>query len=129
MGLVARFGVYVETIGTFGAFLALAFLGFHQGFGFVFTTQGVEHLKTNPLGLDFRGNWWTGALVAVLARLHLLRLRIGRRHLRRDQAQRQVPRAMRSALIYGGIVSFVLCAGCCSRCRPRSDRRPWSAGA
>ena len=30
MGRVARFGVYVETIGTFGVFAALAALGFHQ---------------------------------------------------------------------------------------------------
>ena len=34
MGRVARFGVYVETIGTFGVFLALAAVGFHQHFGF-----------------------------------------------------------------------------------------------
>src|SRR5579884_1981610 len=36
MGHVARFGVYVETIGTFGVFAALAIHGFHQGLGFIF---------------------------------------------------------------------------------------------
>ncbi len=30
MGRVARFGVYVETVGTFGVFAALAIFGFHQ---------------------------------------------------------------------------------------------------
>jgi len=72
MGRVARLGVYVETIGTFGVFIALAIHGFHQGFGFVFTTQGVQNVAHNPFGVNFGGNWWTGAaLVAVLANVYI----------------------------------------------------------
>ena len=55
MGHVARLGVYVESIGTFGVFIALAVYGFHQHFGFVFSSQNVEHFKSNPLGLNFGG--------------------------------------------------------------------------
>lgn len=35
MGYVARFGVYVETVGTFGVCLALAVHGFHQPASFI----------------------------------------------------------------------------------------------
>ena len=48
MGLVARFGVFVEIIGTFGIAVILAFHGFHHGFGYLFSTQGVTHAATNP---------------------------------------------------------------------------------
>ena len=94
--------------------MALAIFGFHQGFGFVFTTQGVEHLKSNPLGLDFGGNWWTGAaLVAVLANVYIFYGFESAGDISEEtlDAQRQVPRAMRSALLYGGIASFVLVLG------------------
>ncbi len=114
MGRVARFGVYVETIGTFGVFIALAIYGFHQHPGFVFSTQGVEHLKSNPLGLDFGGNWWTGAaLVAVLANVYIFYGFESAGDISEEtiEAQRQVPKAMRTALLYGGIASFVLVAG------------------
>jgi amino acid transporter len=114
MGRVARFGVYVETIGTFGVFIALAAHGFHQGFGFVFSSQGVEHLKSNPLGLDFGGNWWTGAaLVAILANVYIFYGFESAGDISEEtvEAQRQVPKAMRNALLYGGIASFVLVLG------------------
>jgi amino acid transporter len=114
MGRVARFGVYVETIGTFGVFLALAFFGFHQHLGFLFTTQGVEHLQSNPLGLDFHGQWWSGcALVAVLANAYIFYGFESAGDISEEtlQAQRQVPKAMRTALLYGGIASFVLVLG------------------
>ena len=114
MGHVARFGVYVETIGTFGVFLALAAAGFHQSFAFVFSSQGVEHLKTNPLGIDFGGNWWTGAaLVAILANVYIFYGFESAGDISEEtlDAQRQVPRAMRNALLYGGIASFVLVLG------------------
>ncbi len=114
MGQVARFGVYVETIGTFGVFAALAFFGFHQSFGFVFTTAGAEHLKSNALGLDFGGNWWTGAaLVAVLANVYIFFGFESAGDISEEtiDAQRQVPVAMRNALLYGGIASFVLVLG------------------
>ena len=114
MGRVARFGVYVETIGTFGVFIALAFHGFHQGFSFLFTTQGVEHAATNPLGVNFGGNWWTGAaLVAVLANVYIFFGFESAGDISEEtvDAQRQVPKAMRNALLYGGIASFVLVLG------------------
>src|SRR5262249_33198553 len=114
LGRVARYGVYVETIGTFGVFLALAIFGFHQGLGFIFTTQGGEHVKTNPMGLDFGGSWWTGAaLVAALANVYIFYGFESAGDISEEtvDAQRQVPRAMRSALLYGGIASFVLVLG------------------
>src|SRR5690242_14532612 len=58
MGLVARFGVYVEILGTVGLAIVLAIHGFHHGLGYLFTTQGVQHAKTNPLGLDFGGSYF-----------------------------------------------------------------------
>jgi amino acid transporter len=114
LGRVARFGVYVETIGTFGVFLALAIYGFHQRFGFVFTTQNVEHLKSNPLALNFGGDWWLGAaLVAVLANVYIFYGFEAAGDISEEtiEAQRQVPKAMRNALLYGGIASFVLVLG------------------
>jgi len=114
MGHVARFGVYVETIGTFGVFAALAIHGFHQGLGFIFSTQNVEHLKHNALGLNFGGNWWTGAaLVAVLANVYIFYGFESAGDISEEtvEAQRQVPKAMRNALLYGGIASFVLILG------------------
>jgi amino acid transporter len=114
MGHVARFGVYVETIGTFGVFAALAICGFHQSLRFIFSTQHVEHLTSNPLGLDFGGNWWTGAaLVAVLANVYIFYGFESAGDIAEEtvQAQRQVPKAMRNALLYGGIASFVLVLG------------------
>ena len=114
MGHVARFGVYVETIGTFGVFIALAMYGFHQGLGFIFTSQKVEYLSTNPLGVDFGGNWWTGAaLVAVLANVYIFYGFESAGDISEEtvDAQRQVPKAMSNALLYGGIASFVLVLG------------------
>lgn len=114
MGRVARFGVYVETIGTFGVFIALAAVGFHQHLGFILSTQNVQHLKGSPLGLDFAGEWWTGAaLVAVLANVYIFYGFESAGDIAEEtlEAQRQVPRAMRTALLYGGIASFVLVMG------------------
>ncbi len=114
MGRVSRFGVYVETIGTFGVFIALAMVGFHHGFAYTFSTQNVEHLKSNPLGLDLGGNWWTGAaIVAVLANVYIFFGFESAGDISEEtvDAQRQVPKAMRNALLYGGIASFVLVLG------------------
>jgi amino acid transporter len=114
MGQVARFGVYVETIGTFGVFLALAIHGFHQRLGFIFSTQSAEHLNTNPLGVDFHGHWWTGAaLVAILANVYIFYGFESAGDISEEtvDAQRQVPKSMRNALLYGGIASFVLVLG------------------
>lgn len=114
MGRVARIGVYIETLGTFGVFIALAIHGFHQGFGFLFSSQGVEHAATNPLAVNFGGNWLTGAaLVAVLANVYIFFGFESAGDISEEtiEAQRQVPRAMRNALLYGGIASFVLVLG------------------
>ena len=113
MGIIARLGVYVETIGTFGVAIALAIAGFHHGFGFLFSSNGAEHLKTNPLGVDFGGNWIAGAaLVAILAHSYIFYgfESAGDISEETKQASRVVPRAMRGALLYGGIASFVLVA-------------------
>lgn len=113
MGHVARLGVYVESIGTFGVFVALAVYGFHQHFGFVFSSQNVEHLRSNPLGLSFGGSWLSAAMVAILANVYIFYgfESAGAISEETIEAQRQVPRAMRNALLYGGIASFVLVLG------------------
>jgi amino acid transporter len=114
MGRVARFGVYVESIGTFGVFAALALHGFHHGLGFTFSSQHVEFAKTNPLGLNFGGDWWTGAaLVAILANVYIFYGFESAGDISEEtvDAQTQVPKAMRNALLYGGIASFILVLG------------------
>jgi amino acid transporter len=113
MGRVASIGTYVEILGTFGIAIILAIAGFHHGFGFLFSTQGAEHLKTNPLGVDFGGNWWAGAaLVAILAHVYIFYgfEAAGDVAEETKDASRQVPRAMRQALLVGGLTSFVLVA-------------------
>ncbi len=114
MGQVARFGVYVETIGTFGVAIALGIAGFHHGLGFLLRTHGAADLRTNTLGVGFGGKWWTGAaLVAVLANVYIFYGFESAGDIAEEtkEASRQVPRAMRSALVYGGIASFVLIGG------------------
>jgi amino acid transporter len=114
MGRVAGLGVYVETIGTFGVAIALAIHGFHHGFGYTFTSQGAQSMATNHLGINFGGHWLTGAaLVAVLANVYIFYgfESAGDVAEETKDAHRQVPRAMRNALLYGGIASFVLVLG------------------
>lgn len=114
MGRVARFGVYVESIGTFGVFAALAIFGFHQHLRFLFSSQYVQYADHNALGVDFGGHWWTGAaLVAILANVYIFYGFESAGDISEEtiEAQRQVPRAMRNALLYGGIASFVLVMG------------------
>jgi amino acid transporter len=113
MGRVAKFGVYVEIVGTLGIALILAFHGFNHGLDFLFTTQGVEHVASNPLGLDFGGNWLTGAaLISVLAPVYIFYgfEAAGDISEETQDAGRQVPRAMRWALVWGGLSSFILIA-------------------
>ncbi len=114
MGQIARLGVYVETIGTFGVAIALAIHGFHHGFSFLFSTAGSENVKTNLFGVDFGGHWLTGAaLVAILAHSYIFYGFESAGDIAEEtkDASRHVPRAMRSALLYGGLASFVLVAG------------------
>lgn len=111
MGRVAQFGVYVEILGTFGIAAILAIKGFHHNVGFLFSTQNVEQASSNPLGLDFGGNWLTGAaLIAVLAPVYIFYgfESAGDISEETKDAGSQVPRSMRLALIWGGVASFVL---------------------
>ncbi|HLK72805.1 MAG TPA: amino acid permease [Streptosporangiaceae bacterium] len=110
MGRVAQLGVYVEILGTFGIAIVLAIKGFHHGLGFLTTTQNVQHAKSNPLGLDFGGSWIAAALVAVLAPVYIFYGFESAGDISEETRNpgRQVPRAMRLALIWGGIASFVL---------------------
>jgi amino acid transporter len=112
MGRVAQLGVYVEILGTFGVAIVLAIHGFHHGFGFLTTTQNVQHVASNPLRLDFHGSWIAAALVAVLAPVYIFYGFESAGDIAEEtrNAGRQVPRAMRLALIWGGIASFVLTA-------------------
>src|SRR3954470_6522342 len=112
MGRVAQFGVYVEIVGTFGIAVILAIQGFHHGFGYLFTTQGQENGATNALGLDFHGSWLAAALIAVLAPVYIYYgfESAGDISEETKDAGRQVPRAMRLAVIWGGIGSIVLTA-------------------
>jgi amino acid transporter len=113
MGRVAQFGVYVEILGTLGIAIILAIAGFHHSLGFLFSSEGVTHASSNPLGLDFGGNWITGAaLIAVLAHVYIFYGFESAGDIAEEtkDAGRQVPRAMRLSLIWGGIASFILVA-------------------
>jgi amino acid transporter len=110
MGRVAQLGVYVEILGTLGIAIILAIHGFHHGLGYLFSTQGGTHASTNPLGLDFHGSWLGAGLIAILAPVYIYYgfESAGDISEETKDAGRQVPRAMRLALLWGGIASFVL---------------------
>ena len=114
LGRISQFGVYVEILGTFGIFILLAIAGFHHGLGFLFSTQGAQHAASNPLGVDFGGNWLLGAaLVAVLAHVYIFYGFESAGDIAEEtrDASRQVPRGIVRALLVGGLASFVLVAG------------------
>jgi amino acid transporter len=113
MAEVARIGVYVEILGTFGIALILAIHGFHHGLGFLFTTQGAQHASSNALAMNFHGSWLAAALVSVLAPVYIFYGFESAGDISEETKDpgRQAPRAMRLALIWGGITSFVLTAG------------------
>src|SRR6476661_10941553 len=112
MGRVAQFGVYVEILGTFGVAVVLGIHGFHHGLGFLTSTLGAEHASANALGLNFGGSWLGAALIAVLAPVYIFYGFESAGDISEEtrNAGRQVPRAMRLALIFGGVASFVLTA-------------------
>ena len=113
MGNVARLGTYVETVGTFGIAIILAIAGFHHGLGFLFSSKGSETASTNTLGVNFGSHWLFGAaLVAILAHVYIFYGFESAGDIAEEtkDAARQVPRSMRSALVYGGVSSFVLVA-------------------
>jgi len=110
MGDVAKFGVGVEILGTFGIAIILAAHGFHHSFGFLFTTQGVTHASTNVFGVGFGGSWLAAALIAVLAPVYIFYGFESAGDIAEEtkDAGRQIPKSMRWALIWGGIASLVL---------------------
>ena len=111
MGRVAQFGVYIEIVGTLGIAIILAIHGFNHGLGFLFSTQSVQHVASNPLGLDFKGHWLTGAaLIAVLAPVYIFYgfESAGDISEETKDAGKKVPRSMRWALLWGGLASFIL---------------------
>jgi amino acid transporter len=113
MGGIARFGVGVEILGTLGIAIILAIHGFHHGLGFLFTTQGAQHASTNGFGVDFHGSWLAAALVAVLAPVYIFYGFESAGDIAEEtrDAGRQIPKAMRHALIWGGVASLILTAG------------------
>lgn len=114
MARVARLGVYVEILGTFGIFLILWIHGFHHDLGFLFSSEGAQHTATNGYGLNFHGHWLFGAaVIAVLAPVYIFYGFESAGDIAEEtkDASRQIPRAMRAALIWGGIASLFLTAG------------------
>ena len=112
MGRVAQFGVGVEIVGTFGIALILLIHGFHHGLGFLFSTQGVTHASSNVYAVNFHGSWLAAALVAVLAPVYIFYgfESCGDIAEETRDASQKIPRAMRWALIWGGVSSLVLTA-------------------
>jgi amino acid transporter len=112
MGRVAQFGVYVEILGTFGIAVVLGIHGFHHGLGYLTSTLDAQHQSANALGLNFGGSWIGAAVIAVLAPVYIFYGFESAGDIAEETKNpgRQVPRAMRLALIWGGIASFVLTA-------------------
>jgi amino acid transporter len=110
MADIAKFGVGVEILGTLGIAIILAIHGFHHGLGFLFTTQGAQDASTNALGVDFHGSWLAAALVAVLAPVYIFYGFESAGDIAEEtkDAGRQIPKAMRHALIWGGVASIIL---------------------
>jgi amino acid transporter len=110
MGRVAQFGVGVEILGTLGIALILAIHGFHHSLGFLFSTQGATHASTNVYGVGFGGSWLSAALIAVLAPVYIFYgfESCGDIAEETKDAGKKIPKAMRWALIWGGIGSLVL---------------------
>jgi amino acid transporter len=112
MGRVAQFGVYIEILGTVGIAIVLAVHGFHHGFSYLFSSQGVQHVKSNPLGLDFGGSYGGALIVAVLVPVYIFFgfESAGDVSEETKDAGRAVPRAMRYAMIWGGLASLIVTA-------------------
>jgi amino acid transporter len=110
--LIARFGVYVEILGTIGVTIILGAYGFHHGLGWLTTSAGVTSAAHNPYGFSFSG-WFPGAaLVAVLANVYIFYGFEAAGDIAEEvvEARRRVPRAMVATMVVGGITSFILVA-------------------
>ena len=72
----------------------------------------MQHPARTRSGSNFHGSWLGAALVAVLAPVYIFYgfESAGDISEETKDAGRQIPRAMRLALIWGGIASFVLTA-------------------
>ena len=112
IGVIGLLGVLAVLLSTVGVAIVLGVHGFHHGLGFLASTQDVQHSANNPLGVSFDGNWIAGALVAVLAPAYIFRGFEVPGDLAEETRDpgRNVPRAMRHALIWGGLAAFVLTA-------------------
>jgi len=111
---IARVGVWIEILGTFGVFVVLAVAGFHHSAGYLNSTAGTTRLKTNPFGANFGGSWFLGsAVIAVLANVYIFYGFESAGDIAEEvvDARRRVPRAMVTTMIVGGITAFVLVAG------------------
>jgi amino acid transporter len=110
MGRVAQFGVYVEILGTLGIAIVLAIHGFHHGFSYLFTSQGAQNVKTNADGFNFGGSYGAALIVAVLVPVYIFYgfESAGDVSEETKDAGRQVPRAMRYAMIWGGLASLIV---------------------
>ena len=104
--------MYVEILGTLGLAIVLAIHGFHHNVSYLFTTQGAQNVKTNALGLNFNGSYFGALMIAVLAPVYIFYgfESAGDISEETKDAGRQVPRAMRHALIWGGVASFIIIA-------------------
>jgi len=122
MGAIARFGVGVEILGTVGIAIILAIHGFHHSLGFLFSTQGVQHAGNNPFSVSFGGSWALAALVAVLAPVYIFYGFESAGDIAEEtkDAGRQIPKAMRHALIWGGVTSIIL-TGALLLALPKAD--------
>jgi len=113
LGRISVVGVWVEVLGTFGIAIILGIKGFQHGLGYLFTTQGTEHVATNPFGVNFYNSWWLGAaLVAILAHVYIFYGFESAADVAEEVvgASRKVPKAIVTSLIFGGIASFILVA-------------------
>jgi amino acid transporter len=105
-----------------GIAIILAIHGFHHGLGFLFSTQGVQHASNNPFSVGFGGSWALAALVAVLAPVYIFYGFESAGDIAEEtkDAGRQIPRAMRLALIWGGVTSIIL-TGALLLALPKAD--------
>ena len=111
--LISRMGVVAEVGATFGIAAILLIAGFHHGLGYLFSTQDVQHLHSNPLGVDFSGHWLLGAaLIAILAHVYIFYGFESAGDVAEEvkDPQHKVPRAMIMSLIVGFGTSFILVA-------------------